>query len=161
MPAAALRRECDGLSRLHQSSHQDRHVPRHRKRRGGIGTTTYYHNLQVEVGGATPDRMFSYYVGIGGYNQDYRYLDQFNGSNLGDVWGYPAIAFNTIEHLLRRRLPDVRLHARRQGPGYYDGPNASPVYDPFTLSPGQPGYVPLPNGVHGNDPGCYQTLSPA
>ncbi len=63
---------------------------------GGVGSTTYYHSLQVEAGGATPDRLFSYYVGIGGYNQDYRYLDQFNGSNLGLVWGYPAIAFNTI-----------------------------------------------------------------
>ena len=65
----------------------------------GIGSTTYYHNLQFEVGGATPDRLFSYYIGVGGYNQDFRYLDQFNGSNLGDVWGYPAIAFNTTAHL--------------------------------------------------------------
>ena len=43
----------------------------------GFGTPIFYHNLNVEAGGATPDRLFSYYVGIGGYNQDYRYVDQF------------------------------------------------------------------------------------
>src|SRR6185437_15810789 len=61
----------------------------------GLGSPAYYHNLQFEAGGATPDRLFSYYLGAGGYNQDYRYLDQFNVSNLGDVWGYPIIAYNT------------------------------------------------------------------
>ncbi|HXO17674.1 MAG TPA: TonB-dependent receptor, partial [Candidatus Dormibacteraeota bacterium] len=35
-----------------------------------IGSTIFYHSLNVEAGGATPDRTFSYYVGIGGYNQD-------------------------------------------------------------------------------------------
>ncbi|MEO7202204.1 MAG: TonB-dependent receptor, partial [Candidatus Tumulicola sp.] len=34
----------------------------------GIGSPTFYHNVEVEAGGATPDRLFSYYVGIGGYN---------------------------------------------------------------------------------------------
>ena len=32
----------------------------------GIGTPIFYHRAAVEVGGATPDRLFSYYVGIGG-----------------------------------------------------------------------------------------------
>ncbi len=131
----------------------------------GLGTPTFYHNLQVEVGGATPDRLFSYYVGIGGYNQDYRYLDQFNGSNLGDVWGYPAIAFNTTALYFGGVYPTCG-YASPRGSGFYSGPNASPVYDPFTLSPGQPGYVALPVNTEnrsglGNDPGCYQTLSPA
>jgi hypothetical protein len=125
----------------------------------GIGTTTYYHNLQVEIGGATPDRLFSYYVGVGGYNQDYRYLDQFNGSNLGDVWGYPAIAENTSDLYFGGVYPTCG-YVPPTGSGWYSGPNASPVYNPFSLSPGQPGYVPLPKGV-ANDPGCYQTLSPA
>src|SRR5579871_2808828 len=66
---------------------------------GGIGTPAYYHNLQVEAGGATPDRMFSYYVGVGGYNQDFRVLDQFNGAGLADVWGYPNIAYNATNLL--------------------------------------------------------------
>jgi hypothetical protein len=45
----------------------------------GAGTPTFYHSVNVEAGGATPDRLFSYYVGIGGYNQDHRYVDQFGG----------------------------------------------------------------------------------
>ncbi len=133
---------------------------------GGIGSTTYYHSLQVEAGGATPDRLFSYYVGIGGYNQDYRYLDQFNGSNLGLVWGYPAIAFNTIPLYFAGVYPTCGTTPPSGSMGLYSGPNASPVYDPFQLKPGQPGYARLPvntlnkNGL-GNDPGCYQTITPA
>ena len=45
----------------------------------GIGAPAFYHKRTVEAGGATPDRLFSYYVGIGGYNQDFRYVDQLNG----------------------------------------------------------------------------------
>ncbi|HEU5480002.1 MAG TPA: hypothetical protein VFU90_09230, partial [Candidatus Tumulicola sp.] len=125
----------------------------------GLGTPTYYHNLQVEVGGASPDRLFSYYAGIGGYNQDYRYLDQFNGSNLGDVWGYPIIAYNTTFLYFGGVYPECG-YTPRTGSGYYAGPNASPVYNPFDLRPGQPGYLKLPAGVT-NNPGCYQTISPA
>ncbi|MBV8499960.1 MAG: TonB-dependent receptor [Candidatus Eremiobacteraeota bacterium] len=124
---------------------------------GGIGTPTYYHSLQFEVGGATPDRMFSYYLGIGGYNQDYRYLDQFNGSNLGDVWGYPTIVYNTANVAFAGVFPTCGF-VPPSGSGYYGGPNASPVYDPFQLKPGQPGFLKTPPG---GDPGCYQTVSPA
>jgi|SRR5580700_5163695 hypothetical protein len=132
---------------------------------GGIGTPTYYHNLQVEAGGATPDRLFSYYVGVGGYNQDYRYLNQFNGSNLGNVWGYPAIAFNTANLDFAGVFPSC-AYAPPRGSGFYNGPNPSPVWDPFTLSPGQSAYAPLPvntlnkSGL-ANDPGCYATITPA
>jgi Carboxypeptidase regulatory-like domain/TonB dependent receptor len=134
----------------------------------GLGTPTYYHNLQVEVGGATPDRLFSYYAGIGGYNQDFRYLDQFNGQNLGLVWGYPTIAFNRTFTFFGGDYPICQF-TPPAGQGYYNGPNGSPVYDPFALSPGQPGYIAPPvnteqpqkyyGGV--NDPGCYNTVSPA
>lgn len=44
----------------------------------GIGTPAYYHKFAAEVGGATPNRLFSYYVGVGGYNQDFRYIDDNN-----------------------------------------------------------------------------------
>jgi hypothetical protein len=132
---------------------------------GGIGSTTYYHNLQFEVGGATPNRMFSYYLGVGGYNQDYRYLDQFNGSNLGLVWGYPAIAFNTTSLFFGGVYP-ICGYIPPTGNNYYNGPNPSPIWDPFTLSPGQFGYEKRPvntlnSGDLGNDPGCYQTITPA
>ncbi len=46
----------------------------------GIGTPTFYHAAQVEIGGSTPDRTFSYYIGLAGYNQDYRLFDNSNGA---------------------------------------------------------------------------------
>lgn len=56
---------------------------------GSIGAPAFYHKLSFEVGGATPDRLFSYYVGFGGYNQDYRYADQFQGASLSREYGQP------------------------------------------------------------------------
>ncbi len=55
----------------------------------GIGGPTYYHKMNVEAGGATPDRRFSYYVGIGGYNQDFRSYDQNNGAGISSLYGIP------------------------------------------------------------------------
>jgi hypothetical protein len=64
----------------------------------GIGTPTYYHQASVQVGGATPDRNLSYYVGIGGYNQDFRYLDNNNGSQYSSWLGAPLtpLFFNHV-----------------------------------------------------------------
>jgi hypothetical protein len=47
----------------------------------GIGGPALYNKFQFEVGGATTNRLFSYYVGYLGVNQDYRYADQFNGAS--------------------------------------------------------------------------------
>jgi len=38
----------------------------------GFGNPGFYHNLAVETGGASPNRLFSYYLGFDGYNQAYR-----------------------------------------------------------------------------------------
>ncbi|HTA38533.1 MAG TPA: TonB-dependent receptor, partial [Candidatus Acidoferrales bacterium] len=54
----------------------------------GIGAPTFYHQAEFEAGGATPDRLFSYYVGISGADQDYRYLDNDNGSDLVNIFPY-------------------------------------------------------------------------
>ena len=32
----------------------------------GIGTPLFYHRAAIEIGGATPDRLFSYYIGVAG-----------------------------------------------------------------------------------------------
>jgi hypothetical protein len=58
----------------------------------GIGTPTFYHRAEVELGGSTPDRLFSYYFGIAGYNQDFRYLDNQNGSSYDNWMGVPLAA---------------------------------------------------------------------
>jgi hypothetical protein len=53
-----------------------------------VGSPTFYNDLSLETGGSAPDRLFSYYVGISGFNQGIRYLDQFNGADL--VNEFPA-----------------------------------------------------------------------
>lgn len=51
---------------------------------GGIGTPVFYHKAAVEVGGASPNRLFSYYVGVGGYDQDFRYVNDANAASYSD-----------------------------------------------------------------------------
>jgi Carboxypeptidase regulatory-like domain/TonB dependent receptor len=65
---------------------------------GAIGTPTFYHDARLEAGGASPDRLFSYYVGISGTNQDFRYFDQFNGASLSDTipYGYWPAHITTL-----------------------------------------------------------------
>jgi hypothetical protein len=52
-----------------------------------IGSPTYYGRIAFEAGGANPSRTFSYYLGLGAYNQDYRYGSQFNGSGYDSLYG--------------------------------------------------------------------------
>ncbi len=54
----------------------------------GIGSPAFYHKLSFEVSGATTNRNFTYYLGFGGENQDYRYSDQFNGAGV-PLFFYP------------------------------------------------------------------------
>ena len=54
----------------------------------GIGSPAFYHKLSFEASGATSNRNFTYYVGLGGENQDYRYSDQFNGAGV-PLFFYP------------------------------------------------------------------------
>ena len=55
----------------------------------GIGTPTFYHRAAVEIGGSTPDRNFSYYLGIAGANQAYNYINQNGGSEYDNWLGPP------------------------------------------------------------------------
>ena len=55
----------------------------------GIGGPSFYHKASFEIGGATSNRNFSYYLGIGGYNQDYRTVDQNNGAGISNTYGSP------------------------------------------------------------------------
>ncbi len=52
----------------------------------GIGSPAFYHKASIEAGGASPDRNFSYYVGVGGYNQDFRYVDQKNAAGYSNPY---------------------------------------------------------------------------
>jgi len=55
----------------------------------GMGAPTLYNGYNFEVGGATPDRNFSYYIANTNSNQDFRYGDQNNGASLQSEWGAP------------------------------------------------------------------------
>ncbi len=48
---------------------------------GGIGGPSFYHKLSVEAGGASPDRMFSYYVGLQGSNANVPAYNNQQGGN--------------------------------------------------------------------------------
>jgi len=50
--------------------------------KGGIGAPGFYHALTAEAGGANPNRTFSYYVGIQGYNQHFPAGSWSNLSNI-------------------------------------------------------------------------------
>jgi len=65
-------------------------APAYRSLDAGIGTPMFYNKLAFETGGANPARTFSYYVGLGGYDQALRYADQFNGVSLSRNWGPPV-----------------------------------------------------------------------
>ena len=57
-----------------------------------IGTPTFYNKISFEAGGANPARTFSYYLGAGAYNQNFRYYDNYNGGSLTQNWGQPLNA---------------------------------------------------------------------
>lgn len=59
---------------------------------GDIGGPAFYHKFSIETGGATPSRNFSYYIGLGGYNQDFRYADQFNGTGVSELYGVAQLS---------------------------------------------------------------------
>ncbi len=92
-----------------------------------LGTTIFYHSANFEVGGATPDRNFSYYLGIGGYNQDYRYVDQFGGASDATEFGTqlaqcPSPGSGALAHLsscFTNGAPNVGLNGQ---PGWLLGP---------------------------------------
>ena len=57
----------------------------------GVASPAYYHKFSFEAGGSTPNRLFSYYLGVAGSNQDFRYANQRNGS--GDPQLFYPISF--------------------------------------------------------------------
>jgi hypothetical protein len=88
----------------------------------GIGSPTFYHKLSFEASGATSNRNFTYYVGLGGENQDYRYSDQFNGAGV-PLFFYPlAVTGGTYTESLAPANSQTIYDG--SGPAYFsDGQN--------------------------------------
>src|SRR5271165_1677192 len=55
----------------------------------GIGSPNLYNKANIEFGGATPNRNFSYYVGVGLVNYSPRYIDSSNGASYTQTNGSP------------------------------------------------------------------------
>jgi Carboxypeptidase regulatory-like domain/TonB-dependent Receptor Plug Domain len=47
---------------------------------GSIGSPAYYHQASFEFGGASRNRLLTYYFGTAGQNQDFRYVNDANGA---------------------------------------------------------------------------------
>ncbi|HEV3154908.1 MAG TPA: TonB-dependent receptor [Candidatus Baltobacteraceae bacterium] len=52
-----------------------------------IGGPAFYHSAGIEIGGASPNHLFSYYAGFIGSNKDVRYIDQFDGQSYSSRFG--------------------------------------------------------------------------
>ena len=61
-----------------KSSRPER-FPALRRRTWGSECRNFTTKRRVRFGGSIPDRTFSYYVGLLGYNQTYRFIDNSNG----------------------------------------------------------------------------------
>jgi len=90
----------------------------------GVGAPSFYHKASIEAGGASPDRLFSYYIGFAGADAGYRYGDQFNGVS-DPLYFYPQSvpSSNLSYYLLDGTCGDPTL-STTCGPKY--GFNTSP-----------------------------------
>ncbi|MBV8726967.1 MAG: TonB-dependent receptor, partial [Candidatus Eremiobacteraeota bacterium] len=120
----------------------------------GIGAPIFYHQARAEAGGATPNRLFSYYVGYTGYDQQYRYFSQANGADVPNLQGVETSPYSAFLNG-QFSSPNVSLFAVNNcildNNGYFIGP--------FSASAGTPGAKMKPGGM-ANDPGCFLYGSP-
>ena len=104
----------------------------------GIGAPTMYNKLDLETGGATANRSFSYYVAFGDTSQDFRYFDQFNGAGLQNLWGTPFAKASCPGGTSSKNF--ASCYASGIGPGGYvlgppqDSVNAAQVWDHETVA---------------------------
>jgi hypothetical protein len=63
-----------------------------------LGTPSFYHKIDAEAGGATPDRLFSYYVALRGADSIVPTIDSQNGSDINpngnNPYGLQGDSFN-------------------------------------------------------------------
>jgi len=84
-----------------------------------FGAPAFYHKISIEAGGATPDRTFSYYVGLAGDDQSYRYGDQYNGVS-DPLYFYPLAvpSTNSSYHILDGSCGDPTFATACPAPNY-------------------------------------------
>jgi hypothetical protein len=101
----------------------------------GIGSP-FYHKLSFEIGGASPNRNFSYYVGILGANQSFRLVDNYNGASytypFGTAVGTKPCPKNGTDLNYASCYPEFTPGGLGTGPGgfLYAPPNyGNPAYE--------------------------------
>jgi hypothetical protein len=87
--APAANAEANGISGYINQVIRTGTAPASRNLTIALGSPTLYNKISFEAGGANPNRTFSYYLGAGAYNQDYRYYDNGNGNSISRLWGTP------------------------------------------------------------------------
>jgi Carboxypeptidase regulatory-like domain/TonB dependent receptor len=103
-----------------------------------IAGPTYYHDLSGEIAGATTNRNFTYYVGVSGYNQAYRYFDNANGADLINIF------------------PNTGPSNKTTFLDFY--PAVYPTCNKNLSSPFDTGQIKPPNFAY--DLGCYAAMNP-
>jgi hypothetical protein len=103
-----------------------------------VGSPTFYHSLNVEAGGATPDRLFSYYVGFGGYNQDHIFVDHFAGASYANQFGQQLAQCPSIGYS-EPSLPSCYTNGARNvgqlgAPGWLLGPIGFGTANPANIA---------------------------
>ncbi len=67
---------------------------------GGVGTPAFYHSVTAEAGGATPDRNFSWYVGLRGNHMIPNEFTESNGNDLKsdgtNQYGFQGLQENVL-----------------------------------------------------------------
>lgn len=79
------------------------------------GGPAFFHQASVEVGGANASRTFSYYLGLAGSNQDFRYGDQYQLASDPRIF-YP-IAYPFGDNFSRFNVYDGTPNYITSGPG--------------------------------------------
>lgn len=97
----------------------------------GLGGPAFYHKIAFEAGGESANRRFSYYGGLGGYNQDFRYVDQYNGAGVSRTYGvsYGLPCDPTVSAAVTPSCYNGSTfnNGQIQGPGYLFAPSANVV----------------------------------
>ncbi len=98
---------------------------------GSIGGPAFYHKALVEFAGASPDRNFSYYIGIAGYNQSPKAVDKFNGDDV--VTKFSSVQLRVLVENCGTPKATVGCYAN----GFGAGPNGYLWAYPLELRPGR------------------------
>ena len=128
-----------------------------------VGAPSFYHKLDVEAGGATPDRLFSWYVGLRGANATPSFINADNGANLNsdgsNAYGFQGYSLNP-NYQVYSFLTGVPTN----GPWSTCGPNGvapagaaqlNPADVPVGAGPNCESYSPLSSLVGAGGFGAY------